>query len=337
MTNFWLQQRDFPKNFFIRPTIIFSITASGLPDSRAMSICTGFSRSTTAGSRSASTARPGWRRRCASRPAAEGLIVPGQRHQHADLAHAVGGGVVHIGRHVSPSIAAMRRSDMFSPMVATLSVIVAPTGLAAQIGRLQRLDIGHAERGLGDLGHHLLELGVLGDEIGLGVDLDRDALAALDLDAPRGPRRRCGRISWRPWPGPWCAASRPRLPCRHRFSVSAFLASIMPAPVFRAVPSPCAAVIAIFGSPQSINMGSCPGAPSRPSQPGVILSTPRPHGIAAPGSGLRPSAGAFPRPAPRPRFGEPLDRRLFHRAQIDAGGAQLRRHAVERGAAARSQ
>ena len=48
-----------------------------------------------------------------------------ERHQHADLAEAVGGLVVHVvGDHAvrRPDSAAVRRTLMFSPMVATISL-----------------------------------------------------------------------------------------------------------------------------------------------------------------------------------------------------------------------
>src|SRR3546814_8661479 len=47
---------------------------------------------------------------------------------------------------------------------------------AADAGRLQGLDIGCAERGVGDGLGGGDEVGVLGDEVGLGVDLDQHGL-----------------------------------------------------------------------------------------------------------------------------------------------------------------
>jgi hypothetical protein len=118
---------------------------------------------------------------------------------------------------------------MFSPMVAILSVRCLDR-LAAEIGGLQRLGVVGGQRRLGDLRDHLLELGVLGDEVGLGVDLDRDAGAALDATATRP--------SAAVRPDFLAALARPLVRSQSTaasmspsVSVSAFLASIMPAPV----------------------------------------------------------------------------------------------------------
>jgi hypothetical protein len=106
----------------------------------------------------------------------------GEGHQHADLAHAGRGGVVDVGDDVLAldlGHAAQRH------VLADLGDLVGHgrlDRLAAEIGGQQRLDVIHAERGLGDARHHLLELGVLGDEVGLGVDLDGDGGAALGGD-----------------------------------------------------------------------------------------------------------------------------------------------------------
>ena len=64
-------------------------------------------------------------------------------------------------------------------------------GLArGELGGLQRLDVGGAggQRGLGDGLGEGEEVGVLGDEVGLGVDLDQHGLAAVlgDRDAAFG-------------------------------------------------------------------------------------------------------------------------------------------------------
>jgi hypothetical protein len=136
----------------------------------------------------------------------------------------------------------MRRSDMFSPILAILSVTVGD-GLAAEIGGLQRLDVvgASAARRCRD---HLLELGVLGDEVGLGVDLDGDGGAALDATATRP--------SAAVRPDFLAALARPLVRSQSTaasmspsVSVSAFLASIMPAPVDSRSSFTCAAVIAM--------------------------------------------------------------------------------------------
>jgi LuxR family transcriptional regulator len=102
-TKAWPSSVTSARNFFIRPTIIFSMTCSGLPLSRAMSIWTCFSFSTTAGSRSASDSEAGFTAAmCIATCLPKRLVAALQRDQHADLAHAVGGGVVDIGHTVSP-------------------------------------------------------------------------------------------------------------------------------------------------------------------------------------------------------------------------------------------
>jgi hypothetical protein len=56
------------------------------------------------------------------------------------------------------------------------------------------------EEGIDDLVDEGLEVVVAGDEVGLGVDLDHHAVAAVLGDASDHGRRRrrCGRPSWRP-------------------------------------------------------------------------------------------------------------------------------------------
>ncbi len=124
---------------------------------------------------------------------------------------------------------------MFSPMVATRWVSssadrAAGAGIGGGLDRLQVL--ADLQR---DLGHGLdegLERLVAGDEVGLGVDLDHRGLAGRARRRRPAPRRRRGRTSWRRRRGPSCAASRSRLRSSPPVSVSAFLQSIMPAPVF---------------------------------------------------------------------------------------------------------
>ena len=69
-------------------------------------------------------------------------------------------------------------------MVAMLSVSFSSTVPPLGIGSaLERLDIvADVERDLGDVADELLELLVLGDEVGFRIDLDQRALGAFDGD-----------------------------------------------------------------------------------------------------------------------------------------------------------
>ena len=113
---------------------------------------------------------------------AKGFVTAVHGDENADLAHAGGCRVVHVGherftverdhaaqRHVLADLGDGVRQRRFN-------------GLAVDLGLLQRLDVVYLQRGFGDAVHHRLELGVLADEIGLGVNLDRDAVAAFDLN-----------------------------------------------------------------------------------------------------------------------------------------------------------
>ena len=63
----------------------------------------------------------------------------------------------------------MRRTDMFSPIVAIASVMTVETGLAAHVGCVQRVDVGHVYSDVSNAGNHFLEVGVFANEVGLGV------------------------------------------------------------------------------------------------------------------------------------------------------------------------
>ena len=128
--------------------------------------------------------------------------------------------------------AAARRTLMFSPILATSSVRVCCTVADAHRRGQQLLQVAaFLQRELGGVLHEGLELVVAGDEVGLGIDFDQRAGIAGRPRRRPGLRRRRGRPSWRPWRCPSCAASRWRLPCRRWSRSSAFLQSIMPAPV----------------------------------------------------------------------------------------------------------
>ena len=73
---------------------------------------------------------------------------------------------------------------MFSPILAMVSEMASAMVIAAGLGRLDLLDVGaDVERHVGDHLDQALEQIVARDEVGLGIDLDHDALGALDRDA----------------------------------------------------------------------------------------------------------------------------------------------------------
>ena len=95
-----------------------------------------------------------------------------ERDEHADLAEARGRRVVDVGDDGAlrrPRAALARRSDWFSPIVAMLSVSTSSTVPPGGHRRgLERVDIvALFERDRGDVADEVLELLVLGDEIGL--------------------------------------------------------------------------------------------------------------------------------------------------------------------------
>ena len=126
--------------------------SAGLPLSAAFSAAIARSRSIIAGSRSVARQRQReWRRRCASRAACRAprarpcRRVALERDQHADLAEAGRGRVVHVGHDdalARPTALRRGAADWFSPIVAMLLVSLSADGAAAGIAGLrQRLDI----------------------------------------------------------------------------------------------------------------------------------------------------------------------------------------------------
>ena len=110
-----------------------------------------------------------------------------ERDQHADLAHARRGGVVDVADD-EPFRDLEHRGAAQRLVLADGGDIVGQLlldGAAGRIGRaLQRLDvIAGLERQASDVADEFLELLVLGDEVGFGIDLDDRALGALDGDA----------------------------------------------------------------------------------------------------------------------------------------------------------
>ena len=81
-----------------------------------------------------------------------------------------------------PSNYATRRSSSFSPIFADRSAIACSTVVSPTVGGLQRIDVGglRGHRGGNDLVGHLLELVVLGDEVGLAVQLDQRTVLGRD-------------------------------------------------------------------------------------------------------------------------------------------------------------
>ena len=156
------------------------------------------SRLTTAGSSPAGSSACGlaaatciasWRPSAAS-----SSVLPGgfQRHDHAHLAGAVDHRVVHVARH--HALADFERSRAAQRHVlADGRDRVRNRGLdrdGADLGGLDLLDVGAGvERDLRDHLDQSLELLVARDEVGLGIDLDHDALGARRQRADQAFRR----------------------------------------------------------------------------------------------------------------------------------------------------
>ena len=136
---------------------------------------------------------------------------------------------------------------MFSPILAMVSAIASAIGDAADLGGLDLLDVGaDVERDVGDHLHQALEQIVAGDEIGLRIDLDHDALGALERDRRPGLRRRCGRPSSPALASPFLRSKSTAASMSPAVSPSAALQSIMPAPVCsRSSLTICAVMLAI--------------------------------------------------------------------------------------------
>ena len=166
---------------------------AGLPCALNLSASTSFSRVTTAGSRPDGVDRlrigrgDMHRDQPAERGELVGLAGRFQRDQHAHLAE----------RPRSPNCAHSCRPRPCRPKARrrgaascsrrswrSVSAIVFGDGRAAGLGRLDLLDVGaDVERDIGDHLHQALEQVVARDEVGLGIDLDDDALGAGDGDA----------------------------------------------------------------------------------------------------------------------------------------------------------
>ena len=115
-----------------------------------------------------------------------GLAGGFQRDQHAHLAEPLDHRIV----HVAADRALADRKLGGAPQRHVLADLgdrfgnVFGDGAAAGLGRLDLLDVGaDVERDVGDHLHQALEQVVARDEVGLGIDLDHDALGALDGDA----------------------------------------------------------------------------------------------------------------------------------------------------------
>jgi hypothetical protein len=180
--------------------------------------------------------------------AGEALVPAGEGDENADLAHAGRGGVVDIGHDV---VAGELGHAAQRHVLADLGDGVGQDGLDRVLPSRSAAfsaSVSSAAARPGDLRDHALELGVLGDEVGLGVDLDRDGGAALGATATRP--------SAAVRPDFLAALARPLVRSQSTaasmspsVSVSAFLASIMPAPVDSRSSFTCAAVIAMGWSP----------------------------------------------------------------------------------------
>ena len=225
--------------------------ASGLPDSRAISIWICFSFSTIAGvERGFVQGRRVGRGDMHRNLLAKRLIPAGHGDQNADLAHAIGRGIVDIGHN---RVAFHNRHAAQGHVLADFGNRVGQhgrDGLAVQLCRCQRVHVRYGQRGRGNACHHRLEFGILGDEIGFRVHFNCHALAAIHGHGDQTFGCRAARFFWRLSPDPWCAANRWRLPCRHSFRSGPFFASIMPAPVDSRSSFTIAAVIAMSLTPE---------------------------------------------------------------------------------------
>ncbi len=103
-----------------------------------------------------------------------------ERDEHADLAEAVGDLVVHVvgdNAFLDGQRSGTRGASMFSPMVAMASLICSLDGIRAcrdSAGPSSFATSPPASAASAAMFvHQLLELSVAGDEVGLGVDLDR--------------------------------------------------------------------------------------------------------------------------------------------------------------------
>ena len=127
-TNCWFSNVTSDMYFFIRPTIIFSITASGLPLSRAISIWTFFSFSTTAGSRSASERDAGLTAAmCIATCLPNASLSPLSATKTPIFPMPSATALWTYVATCAPSRTPMRRTDMFSPIVAIASFTVVST------------------------------------------------------------------------------------------------------------------------------------------------------------------------------------------------------------------
>ena len=128
-----------------------------------------------------------------------GIALAFERDQHADLAEIRRGSVVDV-RHDH----AMLDRDRLHPadrLVLTdrrdvAGQLVGDRAAARIVGGLERVDIVAAavQRDLRHVADEVLELLVLGDEIGLGIDLDGHALRAGDGNADEALGRGAARL-----------------------------------------------------------------------------------------------------------------------------------------------
>ena len=220
---------------------------------------------------------------------------------------------------------------MFSPMVAIRPVISSPTVSPPSIlARARALDVAaDVQRGL------RRSCGRRPGTVSLRATKSVSALSSIDRAGHAGavvaqwrrrpgPRPRRGRPSWRPWPGPWRAASRSPPRCRRRSPASAFLQSIMPAPVVSRRSFTMAAVMSAMVLPPGQSV-SARTPPSRPEVRKGVTAQPSAAGSLAGCRLVRRRGGRY-RARPRRRLGLGLGDRLGARppASGSGSGARLR-------------
>ncbi len=109
-------------------------------------------------------------------------VIAGIGHKDADLAHAIGGCIVNIRHDI---LAFDRGNPADRHVLADLRDLVGQRvlyALATHIRGQKRLDAVHTGGQIREPGDHLLELRILGDEIGFRVHLDGDTASAIHLD-----------------------------------------------------------------------------------------------------------------------------------------------------------
>ncbi len=176
-----------------------------------------------------------------------GLALGFERHEHADAAEAVGDRRCACSSQSRPRRRRARRRGAASCSRRRSRwrwrwrrpPCRRPDGPRRGSPRHRRGLVGDAH----DCAHEVLERVVLGDEVGLGIDLDHGPLVPSDAMPIRPSRPRCGRTSCGLEEALLAQPVDCGLDCPPPVSLSAPLQSIMPAPLFSRSSLTIAAVI----------------------------------------------------------------------------------------------